>query len=305
MEVVAGCAAACFAGRSRLLPAAGPGTRAPPLPPRRDGVGEHPRHAVLGQPRQLALAVGAQVARDYGACRPHNRGGRHVDPRAVCGRAVEEFLDPLLECLQCHGTCLARTLAVEGVDEQESSGVRVLLQGAGELAQHATCRTSPVLLGGSTRGGEDQQALGSGPVSRHEAVFLVLKLRVEGCAGDARVGADLGDGHGLGATLLGREVDGRVDQPLALRASVASSRRSCRGARPAAPRCFGWLSLCRHFPHSGAYCRRATMCLHRGRPFEARRSVLGAQGPQAANTEAVQFGRPVRACARAPRAAAR
>ena len=114
----------------------------------------------------------------------------------------------------------------ERLDEHHAPRVGVLLQTAQQLGERGRDRARPFAF----RQGAHrlERPPGEVPVGREHALFAVRELLVEGGARDAGVGADLGDAEVLIA-LPARELDDRVDQPLAL-ARTRERKRPAHGA---------------------------------------------------------------------------
>jgi hypothetical protein len=104
--------------------------------------------------------------------------------------------------------------ACGGLHEHHPAAVGVDLDAADHLRERRARGARPLPLLQRARH-PHERPLGHRPVGRQQTLFAVGELLVERRARDPRPGADLGDAQALVAELP-RELDDRVDQPLAL-----------------------------------------------------------------------------------------
>ena len=230
----AGAAAGDGALRRRSAAGVGSSDSGPVLqrrPPGADGVGEHPRDAVVRERRQLALAVGSQrsARRCCGSRRASAVAGTSSVGPSAGVLSTNSWTRRSKAADRGRRASRARRgppASVSTNSSRPASGSRC--SALGELAQGRRTRRWSSHRRRRSAASYGQQALGGGAVGGQQAVLLVLELLVEGRAGDAGLGADLGDADALRA-LFARQLDDGVDQPLTLAAPLGAPGRSCAG----------------------------------------------------------------------------
>jgi hypothetical protein len=156
------------------------------------------------------------MARDDVAHRADQGAPGDVERHAVGWRPVEQHLGALLHAVQHRAQLRPQARSAgQRLDEHHPARVRVVRERAQQLGEGRTRGARPLPLLQRARH-PSQRPLGDVLVRGQQARFAVLELLVESGARDAGAGADLGDAEALVAGLP-RQLDDRVDQPLALR----------------------------------------------------------------------------------------